>query len=58
LTVTVEAEVKKVDGQKVWFRVRAHDGIDMIGEGHHQRYIVHWDRFNARVGGKVKDDKL
>ncbi|MEJ2125279.1 MAG: thioesterase family protein [Alphaproteobacteria bacterium] len=54
LTVTVEVEVTEVSGQKVWFHVRAHDGFDMIGEGYHERYIVQWPRFYARVERKNK----
>lgn len=52
LTVTVDAEVESVEGAKVWFKVRAHDGIDLIGEGRHRRAVVVWDRFNERVAKK------
>ena len=54
LTVTVEAECLEVAGRKVTFGVKAHDGIDMIGEGRHQRAVVAWDKFNARVAGKAQ----
>jgi fluoroacetyl-CoA thioesterase len=53
LTVTVDAEVAAVDGRRVTFRVKAHDGIDLIGEGRHERFVVMWDRFNARVAEKA-----
>jgi fluoroacetyl-CoA thioesterase len=53
LTVTVDAEVESVDGSKVWFKVRAHDGVDLIGEGRHRRAIVAWARFNERVDRKM-----
>jgi fluoroacetyl-CoA thioesterase len=52
MTVTVDVEATEVDGRKVWFEVRAHDGIDQIGEGYHQRAIVNWDGFNARLAAK------
>jgi len=52
MTVTVDAEATEVDGRRVWFYVRAHDGVEMIGDGYHQRFIVEWDRFNARVEEK------
>jgi fluoroacetyl-CoA thioesterase len=52
MTVTVEAEVTEVDGRRVWFFVRAHDGVDQIGEGYHQRAVVKWDSFMRRVGEK------
>lgn len=52
LTVTVETEVTGMDGKFVWFSVRAHDGVDMIGEGRHQRAVVKWDRFLPRAMAK------
>ncbi|HET7680918.1 MAG TPA: thioesterase family protein [Xanthobacteraceae bacterium] len=53
LKVTVDAECTAVRGRRASFRVRAHDGIDMIGEGRHERAIVAWDRFNAKVAEKA-----
>ncbi len=53
-TVTVDAELVEVSGRKLVFKVRAHDGADMIGEGRHERVVVAWDRFNAKVAEKAK----
>ncbi|MDX2257627.1 MAG: thioesterase family protein [Hyphomicrobiaceae bacterium] len=52
-TITVEAEVTAVDGRRISYRVKAHDGIDTIGEGTHQRMVVPWDRFRAKVNQKA-----
>lgn len=52
LTVTVDAECLEVRGPRTRFHVRAHDGVDLIGEGRHERFILKWDRFNARVEEK------
>jgi fluoroacetyl-CoA thioesterase len=52
-TVTVTAEVTKVEGRKISFKVIAHDGIDTIGEGLHQRMIVPWQRFKAGIAAKA-----
>jgi fluoroacetyl-CoA thioesterase len=57
-TVTVDAEVAEVKGRKLVFNVRAHDGIDLIGEGRHERVVVAWDRFNAKVAEKAKAAEL
>jgi fluoroacetyl-CoA thioesterase len=54
MTVTVEAECIAVDGRKATFKVRAHDGIDVIGEGRHERAVVAWNKFKARVADKAK----
>ena len=53
LTVTVDCECVEVTGKKCVFRVQAHDGVDVIGEGRHERFVVSWDRFNARVAEKA-----
>jgi len=55
-TVTVDVECAQVDGQRISFNVKAHDGIDLIGEGRHDRFVVSWDKFNARL--KVKAAKV
>jgi len=53
-TVTVEAECTRLEGRRVVFRVKAHDGMDAIGEGRHERIILPWDRFKARINAKAK----
>ena len=58
LTVTVETECLAVQGPKVTFKVKAHDGVDAIGEGQHQRFIVTWDKFNTRVAQKAEAAKV
>ena len=52
LTVTVEAECIEVRGPRARFKVVAHDGVDEIGSGTHERFIVNWDRFNRSVAAK------
>jgi fluoroacetyl-CoA thioesterase len=54
MTVTVDAEVIEVEGPKVRFRVSGHDGIEKIGGGEHERFVVKWDKFNLRVAEKAK----
>jgi len=54
MTVTVEAECIEASGRKLTFKVRAHDGVDVIGEGTHGRAVVAWDKFNSRLAEKAK----
>jgi fluoroacetyl-CoA thioesterase len=54
MTITVECECIEVKGARVAFKVRAHDGADLISEGRHERFVVPWDKFNARVAEKAK----
>jgi fluoroacetyl-CoA thioesterase len=58
LTVTVQTECLAVDGPRVTFKVTAHDGVDPIGEGRHQRFIVSWQKFNARLAQKAEAAKV
>ena len=50
--VTVTAEVTEFDGRFIWFRVQAHDGIDLIGEGRHQRALIGTEKFANRLAAK------
>jgi fluoroacetyl-CoA thioesterase len=52
-TVTVDAECTAVTGQRVTFHVKAHDGVELIGEGRHERFVVMWDKFNSRLAAKA-----
>ncbi|MGC2826388.1 MAG: thioesterase family protein [Pseudolabrys sp.] len=54
MTVKVDVEIVEVQGRKIVFKVIAHDGMDLIGEGRHERVVVAWDRFNAKVAEKAK----
>ncbi|MBX9684386.1 MAG: thioesterase family protein [Hyphomicrobium sp.] len=57
-TVTVTAECTRIDGRRLYFRVKAHDGLDLIGEGDHERMIVDWGKFESRVNEKAKRARL
>lgn len=53
MRVTARAEVLKVDGRTIWFRVEAHDEKELIGDGLHERVVVNVERFDARVQRKT-----
>ena len=53
-TVTVTATVEAIDGRAIWFAVSAHDGVDLIGEGRHQRALVRWEKFVPRAMAKAE----
>jgi len=46
------AEVTAVEGNRVSFRLEAHDETEKIGEGTHTRVVVNVERFDARVAKK------
>lgn len=53
MTVAVTATCEAVDGRRVRWRVLAEDECDLIGEGAHDRAVVKWDKFNAKVAEKA-----
>lgn len=52
--VTVEAECTAINGRRIAFNVTAHDGVETIGAGSHERMVVPWKRFVSRVNDKAK----
>lgn len=50
--VTVTVRCTAVDGRRVVWEVEADDGLDNIGKGSHERMVVRWNNFLARVENK------
>lgn len=55
MRVRARAELVKVDGRHLGFRVAAEDEHELIGEGTHERVIVNLERFDRRVQAKAVD---
>jgi fluoroacetyl-CoA thioesterase len=53
MKVRAQAELVKVDGRRLTFRVSAEDEKEMIGEGVHERIIVNVERFDKRAQDKA-----
>ena len=54
MRVRATAEVLRVEGRTVYFRVRAEDEHELIGEGTHERVVVNLARFDERVNRKAR----
>ena len=52
--VTANAEVTKVDGRRIEFKVSARDEIEDIGTGTHERMVVDIARLGQRLAAKRK----
>ena len=52
LTVVVRVRLTQVEGRKLVFDVSATDGVDVIAEGTHERFIIDAGRFDERVAKK------
>lgn len=54
LEVTASVELIEVDGRRLVFQVEAHDGVEVISKGRHERFIINKEKFDAKVGEKKK----
>ena len=52
LEVTANVELIEVDGRKLVFSVEVHDGVDLISKGHHERFVINKEKFDAKVKAK------
>jgi fluoroacetyl-CoA thioesterase len=53
MTLRATAEVTRVDGRTVEFRVEAFDDKERVGDGTHSRVVVNVERFDQRVQRKL-----
>ena len=53
LEVTARVRLTEVDGRRLFFHVEAHDGVDCISRGTHQRAIINRDRFVDKMRRKA-----
>ena len=53
LEITATVELIAITGKKLTFSVEAHDGVDLISKGHHERFIINKEKFDARLKLKV-----
>lgn len=52
-SVTVEAEIKAVDGRRIEFELKASDEHAVIGRGRHVRHVVTASRFHERLANRA-----
>jgi len=52
--VTAEAKLVEVDGRRLVFEVKAHDGVDLIARGKHERFVINKDKFDRKIEEKSK----
>lgn len=52
LEVTARVELVAVSGRKLVFTVEAHDGVELISRGRHERFVINKDKFDAKIGEK------
>jgi fluoroacetyl-CoA thioesterase len=50
--VTATVELIEVAGRKLVFAVEAHDGVELISKGLHERFIIDKAKFDAKLAKK------
>ncbi len=53
-TITVDVRLDKVEGRKLTFSLSAHDGVEKIAEGTHERFVIDAARFNTKMAEKSR----
>ncbi|MGI6163060.1 MAG: thioesterase family protein [Bacillota bacterium] len=48
LQVTATGILTQVEGRKLVFQVEAYDDVEKVGEGIHERFLVHREKFTAK----------
>lgn len=52
LEVTAIVELVAIDRKKLTFSVEAHDGIDLISKGRHERFVINKEKFDSKLDEK------
>ena len=51
--VTAKVKLIEVDGRRLVFAVEAHDGIDLISKGKHERFVINKEKFTSKMKEKI-----
>jgi len=54
LNVTAKVKLVEVDRRRLVFEVEAHDGIELIARGSHERFVIYQDKFNLKMKSKAE----
>ncbi len=54
LRLRATAQVTKIEGRTIEFRVEACDDLERVGDGTHTRVVVNVERFDRRVQAKLQ----
>lgn len=53
VTITIRAEVIRVDGRRIYFKVEAFDEMEKIAQGYNDMFIIDEERFERGIKRKV-----
>ena len=54
LSVTAKVRLIEVDGRRLVFEIEAHDDVDLIARGRHERFIINKNKFDRKMREKSR----
>jgi len=51
--ITAKVKLIEVDGRRLLFQVEAHDSVELISKGKHERFIINKDKFDTKMIEKL-----
>ncbi|MFC6965137.1 thioesterase family protein [Halocatena marina] len=54
LEAVVHVELTEIDGRRLLFDIEASDGVDLIGQGSHERFVINAKSFSQQAAQKGK----
>ncbi len=58
LRVTAHVELIAIEGRKLTFKVEAHDDVELISAGTHERFIINRAKFEEKLNAKLAANKV
>ena len=52
--VTVKVRLIEVEGRRLLFEIEAHDGVDQISKGTHERFVINRSKFAKKLQQKIE----
>ncbi len=52
--VTAKVRLTEVDRRRLVFEIEAHDGVDLIARGKHERFVIDRTKFDAKLKKKIE----
>ncbi|MCB2186044.1 MAG: thioesterase family protein [Deltaproteobacteria bacterium] len=53
LWVHITGQLVRVQGRRLFFELTAHDGVDLISQGTHERYVINKAGFDQKMAAKA-----
>ncbi|HXY53599.1 MAG TPA: thioesterase family protein [Nitrospirota bacterium] len=47
--VTAKVKLTAIDGRRLVFEVEAHDGVELISKGKHERFVINKNKFTTKM---------